>query len=320
MKKIFLFGAGIVLTVYAAPAGTYEVRKGDSLSKIVKRHFPAADLYGPGGKIAEILSLNPGIRNRHLIFPKQLLILSHPSSVEEIVENPITKPSMELSLPGIDHWNLSLYYGAKYVSLNQYGALGVAKVGVLFLNNISASSDYRNQDWGFRMKFETYNFKFKSVATNGKERLSRLSLNGSYKNFFAGLETEEAPLFRNDSGSIQMSKMAQLSALIGYRGEVKLSSSKDTTIDLTSSLEIPLSSSTEDPRIRLSDVQGFGISVQSILSRVIFDNKDFSIYVNWANSARYRQLMQNVKWETSEGSIKSEFVEISSSLGMTIKF
>lgn len=49
----------------------YQVKKGDMLSKIIKRYFPRHDIYGKKGKIQELVAKNPTIKNPDLIFPNQ---------------------------------------------------------------------------------------------------------------------------------------------------------------------------------------------------------------------------------------------------------
>lgn len=59
-----------MLTNYGFAQDFYTVKRGDTLSHIVKRNFPNDKLYGNQGKLAEVLSQNPQIKNPNIIFPR----------------------------------------------------------------------------------------------------------------------------------------------------------------------------------------------------------------------------------------------------------
>jgi hypothetical protein len=61
----------------SALAFQYNVKKGDNLSKIAASHNPGP-IYGSKGSLEKILSLNPSIKNKNLIYPGQILKLENP--------------------------------------------------------------------------------------------------------------------------------------------------------------------------------------------------------------------------------------------------
>src|SRR5690606_1499350 len=46
-------------------------------------------------------------------------------------------------------WNILVLYGAKYLSLTQSGAMGNAKLGTLFLNNLQFHSEFSIKNWSW---------------------------------------------------------------------------------------------------------------------------------------------------------------------------
>jgi LysM repeat protein len=56
---------------------TYKVKKGDTLSKIAQEKF-GGDIYAPGGSLEQLVHLNPSLKNSHLIYPGQNLVLVDP--------------------------------------------------------------------------------------------------------------------------------------------------------------------------------------------------------------------------------------------------
>jgi nucleoid-associated protein YgaU len=76
MKIRSAFRLGTLLIAPAIAAQTHIVQEGDVLSKIVLKKYPNPDykIYGPSGKIKDILKLNPQLKGPHLIYPNQEII------------------------------------------------------------------------------------------------------------------------------------------------------------------------------------------------------------------------------------------------------
>ena len=274
------------ITVQAFALDTYIVKYGDTLSSIVKQHYPQGRLYGANGKLDEVLKKNPHIKNSDRIYPK----------------------------------NLSILYGAKYLSISQTGSLGKASVGALFLNDIKLNSEFIFEDWSLGFQVDTYKFKYESLTNGDSKQMSTLNLYGSYKWFMAGFNIEETPLFRNNGGSIEMTKNTLMYLSLGAKKDIELPTRKPTTLKLKGQISYPLSSSSDKGEVELSSLSGFALSGQAELNRQIFAKEDYSLHATWMTGVGYRNLEQNVEWDVSKGKAKSQILDLSTALGLLFKF
>lgn len=346
MKKIIpkLMTVSFV-TVQAFALDTYVVKYGDTLSSIVKQHYPQDRLYGVNGKLDEVLKKNPHIKNSDRIYPNQKVYLATeevgkpiaslqgsketPSNSEyeevpvqnESTEAPTRAPKRKISEAiGADEWNLSILYGAKYLSLSQTGSLGKASVGALFLNDIKLNSEFIFEDWSLGFGVDTYKFKYESLTNGDSKQMSTLNLYGAYKWFMAGFNIEETPLFRNNGGSIEMTKNTLMYLSLGAKKDIELPTRKPTTLKLKGQISYPLSSSSDKGEVELSSLSGFALSGQAELNRQIFAKEDYSLHATWMTGVGYRNLEQNVEWDVSKGKAKSQILDLSTALGLLFKF
>ncbi|MFP5387193.1 MAG: LysM peptidoglycan-binding domain-containing protein [Bacteriovoracia bacterium] len=352
MKKII--AQVTVLSVFANygfAQDFYTVKRGDTLSHIVKRNYPYNKLYGRRGKLAEVLQNNPHIKNPNLIFPNQkihfvpVVVIEPTSSVADsipvivpeettpIVETKpeVTPEAVEVSkqgkesrkvseLKGIEEWNISALYGAKYLSVSQTGALGKAEVGVLFLNDLKLNSEFIFEDWSFGFQIDSYKFKYEALSSGDSKQMYALNLYGSYKWFIGGINIEQNPLFRNNNGSIEMTKMTLMYLSLGLKQDFELPTRKPTTLKLKSWVNYPLSASSDNADIKLDSVKGFGVTGQAELNRQILAREEYSLHATWQTQLGIQKITQDVEWDVSKGEAKSSIVDASTAIGLLFKF
>lgn len=354
----------ITLNAFIANLGfaqdIYVIKKGDTLSHLIKKKFPHDSLYGRQGKLAEVLSQNLQIKNPNIIFPNQK-IQFHPSIVTEtsspiakteniiipdtssVPENFATdvverKPEIildEKSEPaqqpkekdrhvsenlGLAEWNISALYGAKYLSVSQTGALGKGEVGVLFLNDLKLNSEFLFDDWSFGFQFDSYKFKYETLTSGDSKQMYALNLFGSYKWFLGGLKIEQNPLFRNNSGNIEMTKMTLMYLSLGAKKDIELPTRKPTVLKLKGWVNFPFSSSSDNADIKLDSIKGFGVNGQVELNRQIFAKEDYSLHATWMTQVGFQKVTQDVEWDVSKGEAKSDILGASTTLGLLFKF
>lgn len=299
----------------------YTVKNGDTLSHIVKKHFPSEKLYGPNGKISEVLLRNPHINDPNVIYPNLEIqfekseIVSKPVIPESVMPEPVNSETLQL-----EEWNISALYGVNYLSISQSGALGKADIGVVLLNNLTFNSEFIVNDWSLGFQLNSYKFKYQTLTSSDAKQIYSLNLFGSYKWFMAGLNIEQGPLFRNNSGNIEITKMTLISASIGAKKDINFSLKKPTTLKLKGWVNYPLSTSSENANIKLNSISGLKISGQAELNRQISSKNDYSLHATWMSQIGIQKIKQDVEWGVSLGESKSEIVEASTSLGILIKF
>ena len=333
------------VTVQAFALDTYIVKYGDTLSTIVKQHYPQDRLYGANGKLDEVLKKNPHIKNSDRIYPNQKIYFTieevsnavaslhdnkeipsisenkEAPSQNEFSENLERAPKRKISgAIGVDEWNLSVLYGAKYLSISQSGSLGKADVGALFLNDIKLNSEFIFEDWSLGFQVDTYKFKYESLTNGDSKQMSALNLYGSYKWFMAGFNIEETLLFRNNGGSIEMTKNTLMYLSLGAKKDIELPTRKPTALKLKGWISYPLSSSSDKTEVELSSISGFTLNGQAELNRQIFAKEDYALYTTWMTGVSYRDLEQNVEWDVSQGKAKSKILDLSTALGLLFKF
>jgi hypothetical protein len=325
MKKLKTpFIAMSLLTGVQAAHETYFVKPGDILSRVSKSLYPAERIYGPKGSLVKLIKNNPQIRNPHKLFPNQKIFFdgtqidsaseTSKSSVPEMITREVSESK------NIEEWNFFALYGAKYLSVSQSGSLGSAEIGVLFLDSIKVGSEFSLEKWSLGFQFDSYEFKYKTLTNGDSAQMHRLRLHGAYDWFFGGLDAEETPLFRNNNGNIEFTKMTLISLMAGLKKDIELPTRKPTVMNLKGWFSYPIASSSDIADVKLSDVQGYSLNGQFGLSRLILAKPEYSLHAAWMTEASILKVKQNVVWDTSFGTATSNLVTASTSIGVLFKF
>jgi hypothetical protein len=331
-KFFFKSSVCILLASQVLASDMYVVKIGDSLSKLVSQHYPNEKIYGSRGGIAKLVTKNPHIKSPDRIYPGQKIDIKTSFLVIQITPETVTETKPEAVVQnkpnnrevsregGVEEWNISALYGAKYLSISQTGAMGKAEVGVMFLNDLKLNSEFRFDDWSFGFQLDSYKFTYETLTAGDSKQMYALNLFCSYKWILGGLNVEQNPLFRNDSGNIQMTKMTQIHLSLGAMKDIELPTRKPTVLKLRGWVNYPFSSSSENADIKLDSVKGFGVKGQLELNRQIIAREDYSLHATWLTQMGYQKLTQNVEWDVSKGETKSMIMDTSTSIGLLFKF
>ncbi|HXH31336.1 MAG TPA: hypothetical protein VNJ01_11030 [Bacteriovoracaceae bacterium] len=336
MKRTLTLILGTVLASYGLAQDAYIVKRGDTFSQIVKRKFPSHKLYGPNGKINQVITQNLQIKNPNRIYPKQ--VINFIDAVSSSVVIPLAKAESRQSipeekkselpstnrrvsfLPGLEEWNISGLMGAKYLSVSQTGALGSISFGALFLNDFKLNSEFIFENWSAWLQFDSYKFKYKSLRTGDSQQMYTLDFGIAHKWMMAGIGFEQNPLIRNNAGTIEMTRQSSMYLSLGAKKDIELPTRRPTAVRLKCWLHYPLSSATDNAQVKLSSVSGFGASGQVAIEREIFSKEIYSLHATWITDVGYQQLSQVVEWDNSEGKLDSTIINASSALGLLFKF
>ena len=311
----------------------YVVKSGDVLSRIVQNKYPSERIYGAKGKLAEVKKLNPRILNLNIIYPNQRIYFT-PATVAQSKQTIPEEESLVAQAPEekaenkrdvselnqVEEWNISALYGAKYLSLSQSGALVKTEVGDIYLNNLKLNSELHFEDWSFGVQFDSYKFKYKTLTAGDSQQMYAVNFYGSYRWLLGGLNIEQNPLFRNNNGNIEMTKMTLMSLSLGVKKDIELPTRKPTVLKLKGWLSYPLSASCDNADIKLNSITGYGIHGEVEMNRQIVVKDDYSLHATWIGQAGAQRINQSVKWDTSEGQSQSTLVNVSTSLGILYKF
>jgi hypothetical protein len=311
----------------------YVVKYGDVLSRSLHNKYPGERIYGAKGRLAEMKKLNPRILNLNIIYPNQKIyftpatiaqstqtIVEEESPVGQAPEIKVAKKRDVSESNHLEEWNISALYGAKYVSVTQSGALGKAEVGVLFLNNLKLNSEFKIDDWAFGFQFDSYKFKYKTLTAGDSQQMYAVNLYGSHGLILGGLNIKQNPLFRNNNGNIEMTKMTLMSLSIGVKKDIELPTRKPTMLKLKGWLSYPLTASSDNADIKLNSITGYGIYGEVELNRQIVAKDDYSLHATWISQVSAEEINQEVEWDTSVGESKSNIANASTSLGILFKF
>lgn len=334
MKKLSV--QVIIVSLFTGPGlaqDFYIVKSGDVLSRIVQNKYPSERIYGTNGKLAEVKKLNPRILNLNIIYPNQKIYFT-PATVAQSTQPIVEEESQMKIAPKVkvekkrdvseskqlEEWNISALYGAKYLSLSQSGALGKAEVGVLFLNNLKLNSEFNFDDWSLGFQFNSYKFKYQTLTAGDSQQMYAVNLYGSYGWLLGGFNIEQNPLFRNNNGSIEMTKMTLMSLSVGAKKDIELPTRKPTVLKLKGWLSYPLSASSDNAEIKLNSIKGYGLHGELELNRQIIARNEYSLHATWISQVGTQRVNQKVEWDTSVGQAKSNIVNASTSLGILFKF
>ncbi len=253
--------------------------------------------------------------------PQENFVEAKTEVTPEVIEPPKKEESRKVSeQKGLEEWNISALYGAKYLSVSQTGALGKAEVGVLFLNDLKLNSEFLFEDWSFGFQIDSYKFKYKTLNSGDSQQMYAVNLYGSYKWLLGGLNIEQNPLFRNNNGNIEMTKMTLMYLSLGAKKDFELPTRKPTTLKLKGWVNYPLSASSDNADIKLDSVKGFGVTGQVELNRQIIAKNDYSLHATWITQLGVQKITQDVEWDVSKGEAKSSIVDASTAIGLLFKF
>ncbi len=217
-------------------------------------------------------------------------------------------------------WGIGAFYGFKHLSLQQENTLGSAEVSVLLPSYFGLSSRFSYEDWEAWFLFDSYKLKYEAANASGEKQLSSLQLGGAWRIFWAGIRFEELPLFKNNGGSVDMTKQGFLFASVGTKHDWSLTTHTPTNIRLLTRMSYPLSLSTDNTAIKASSPGGFGAGGTIELRRQIYATRNRRLYLLWPVAVDYQSLSQNINWAPSQGKVDSQFISISTSLGIQFDF
>ena len=313
------FLVGFIAISNAPALETYTVKKNETLSEITRLHFPEQRIYGPRGKLKEILNQNPQIKNPDLIRPRQIIqFATSPAPIIEIIPEEIPHTPEPIK----ESWKrrISLFYGVKYLSFSQSGVLGDADVGVLYFNNFKLNSELTFKDWMLGLQLETYDFKYKSSTTSNTLRMNSLSLLGGYKWFVGGVAFEQNPFINNTTGRLQLTKTTTTTLQAGMRKVFQLQDEQKTTVRTQALLKYPLQSTSDKSSVEIDSLRGLGVQGQIEFNRKIFSRNEFTLYATWLTQAGFQKISQQVAWGNSQGKVETTISEASTTLGLGAEF
>ncbi len=195
-----------------------------------------------------------------------------------------------------------------------------ADVGVLFLNNLKLQSEFIFEDWSAWFLIDSYKFKFEFSDSADEARMYSLDLGISYKWMLTAMQVNQFPIFRNNSGAVEMARASIMAFSLGGKKDIELPTQKLTRLKLKGWLSYPLSVSTDSSDIDVSSLSGFGLRGQAQLDREIFSRPLYSLHATWMMDISYQKTSQEVDWENTKGNIDSIIIDASAVLGLLLKF
>lgn len=334
MKK-FLIILMLVLQLVAVVNASeeYIVKKGDVISKVIQDYYPHDRLYGPYGKIAEILKKNPHIKNADLVYPDQKIKFDviNEGPLERVIiideaddEIPVADidPSENIQVADEKYgiWKVAFYYGAKDLSVTQNGVLGKGEVGVLYFNYLRLHTEYEVNKWAWGFQYDTFNLRYRALGKTKTNRMNGLFLYGSYNWLLAGLHFDQTPLFRNSGTEVDFYKMTPAYLSLGARKDFDLKWNRPATLAFKGWFGYPLKVLSESSDVSLSSSKGYSLNAQMELNYQIWERPHYSMYATWYTGVAHKSLDQKVEAGTSKGSVETKILDVSTNLGLLFKF
>lgn len=328
MKMILILSLLAMTAGNAFAQGTHIVREGDVLSKIVLNKYPNPTfrVYGQEGKLKEILKLNPELRDPHQIYPNQVIILepAGPASYESQVGEPVlgieVDPVRDEKTAGNTeekHWDIYGHYGAKFLSYSQTNTLGSLDVGAFFPSYFQLGAEYKKDIWAGWINAQAYKIRYESGSFSGSRSIRSYELGGSYQNFIGSLGMEDSPLFKESPARVEMSEYTLLYVGLGWRQDWNL---KSTLLRFKSWLKYPVNVIGEGPQVKITSPKGYKAQAQLQWQYPFYKNANYELFADWQNDMSYQATKADIKWGTTQGQIDAKILEISTSLGLHLKY
>ena len=345
MKSKHLIPVCLLLAIPSIAQETHIVQRGEVLSEIILKKRPSRTipLYGGGGRLQQILALNPELRNANRIYPNQVIVLNdvNETAPEENVSlevNPEIAPDLPPELEPevlmskeeetapeeimstekkIGKWDISAHYGIKAVSYEQKNTLGNSDVSALFPSYYQLNAEYTHNDWAGWLNYNSFKLNYESGNYTQSRQIKSYEAGASYKNYLVSIGVDEMPLFRRTATRVEMSKYNFVNLAIGWRDEWTY---KSSLFAFKSWLKYPISAQSEKSQVDLSSPTGFKVKGQLQWQYPIYQTPNYQLFADWQNDLSYQQSKVNVEWEAQNGSVNSNIIEYGTSIGLHVKF
>jgi hypothetical protein len=327
-RFVIFFGFVLSSMVIGEELIDHRVAPGETLSEIVKRNFPGRRIYGNTGKVKQVINLNPEVRDENLIFPNQIIKLkveadtNTPEPLETIVPSDHVASKVtdiEVVQRPLKNWSpsVSAFYGLKYISLSQKGALGDASINAVFYNYLKLETTLAREDWLARISFDTFRINYQDDTSTSRESFYNLDLTLARKHLVASLGMQQSPLLSSQTDTSGVSKQELIYLGLGLRNEFEL---RKVNLELSSELRYLLDSFVDNSPKKISNLSGYRATAQARLKVEILKKNDRQLFATWLNEIGYQEISQNIKWGDSSGKIKSKATDAISAIGLLVNF
>jgi hypothetical protein len=219
-----------------------------------------------------------------------------------------------------EEWNISLLYGAKYLSITQKVGTIDANLGIVYPSNVQLVSELICNDWSTWFRFDTYEFSYETTTSKDKDRLSSVELGLSQKWLMGALGIEQNPLFNMSDEIIGLARQSTTYVALGAQKAIELPTQKPTSLNVKAWFSYPIATSSSNADVELSNITGFGIRGQVEFNRQIVKRPDYSLYATWSTNVGYQKIEQDLKWGNLDDKVKSTIIGASSTIGLQLKF
>lgn len=219
-----------------------------------------------------------------------------------------------------EEWNISLLYGAKYLSITQKVGTIDANLGIVYPSNVQLVSELIYNDWSTWFRFDTYEFSYETTTSKDKDRLSSVELGLSQKWLMGALGIEQNPLFNMSNEIIGLARQSTTYVALGAQKVIELPTQKPTSLNVKAWFSYPIATSSSNADVELSNITGFGIRGQVEFNRQIVKRPDYSLYATWSTNVGYQKIEQDLKWGNLDDKVKSTIIGASSTIGLQLKF
>jgi hypothetical protein len=331
---------------------SYLVREGDTLSQVIQRLYPGAGtrekrIYGPGGILMQLMTINPGIKDPNHLQPGMTLkfwameevaespqdlvsqtmrsfaaeIHEAPSSASIMAEKPLPEKEKIPEEAEATKESLSVlaFGGIRHLVVRQNGAQGAGKVGGMMLDS-GVGSELRLGETIYAMNLHTFNYRYRSEIGDGDLRMYGLDFRLVKNGFITGLNIEQLPFFRNNGGDLEVVRESFYNFNLGYQHSLELKSRKPSELKLSTWLSLPLAASSDSPNVRINSLRGYGMHGQAVFSRQLLRREDYQLKMFWATHLEYHYIRQHTRWEISNGQTSNIFLGVSTSMGVKIDY
>lgn len=319
----------------------YEVKRGDTLSGISKKVYPRQPIYGPDGKIQLLIRLNK-IKRPNFIYPKQTLItkekeetdssaqVSSPAVSQEkpaVIEadNVPVETSAENQIPQTvpektsQKFIASVQVGFKNLNVDQSKALGRGKANGTYIDT-KLNLELRLSKIMYGVNFDSYVFDHDDNGKDSSVRMNSYDLYLVSNSIIYSLASEQLPLFRNNGGTLELTRQTAYSASLGYLKLIRLTTKRPACFRLMPSISVPFYSTASRPGVTLENTKGYGAHLRIDFLQQFYKGNNYTANLSWTNQADYEKFSYDAKWEVSRGRNESTLASLSSTIGVRLDY
>ena len=220
----------------------------------------------------------------------------------------------------IDAFYVGLHFGSDYLSIDQSQTLGAANVGVLLPLHFQMSTGFSYRNISTNLRVDMKKFRYSDNTSTKSKWIHSLGLDMAYRWVSLRADFEQAPLFKNDGGNVQMITRTTVWTGLGFRSFWDFPLRKKTSLDWGAWALYPVTMDSNDTAVKVSQVEGYKVATRAMIKREITKWKSHELHYRIEGQISWEDIEFHSEWGASRGTVTSQSLGASTLIGLELSF